>query len=183
MALPILILDERSLSPRFGYVFDAGWLEPHESILGMLWKFVRAKQPPAATVVAQIGSRPVDGYAGLRPCFPDVDPQAVARLLGIRCALVRQSMPDYAARADLTWCPSCLGLGYHSVVHQYAGQGRCPIHGSLLRQHCKHCGRASAYWLDAQLLDATFRCRHCRVLLCASASVSSLGKRRLRPEL
>jgi len=46
-SLPILTLDERVLSPRFGYVFYAGWLEPYESILGMLWKFVRANRFPA----------------------------------------------------------------------------------------------------------------------------------------
>jgi hypothetical protein len=78
MVLPILTFDEHALSPRFGYVFDAAWLEPHESILGMLWKFMRANRPPAAAVVSQIGARPIDGYAGLKPSPPDVDALAVA---------------------------------------------------------------------------------------------------------
>ena len=54
MVLPILTFDEHALSPRFGYVFDAAWLEPHESILGMLWKFMRANRPAAAAVVLLI---------------------------------------------------------------------------------------------------------------------------------
>ena len=52
MVLPILTFDEHALSPRFGYVFDPAWLESHESILGMLWKFMRANRPPA-TMPAQ----------------------------------------------------------------------------------------------------------------------------------
>jgi hypothetical protein len=157
MTLPILTFDERSLSPRFGYVFDAAWLEPCESILGMLWKFVRANRPDTATLVEQIGARPSDGYAGVRPCGADVDARAVARLLGIRGAVVRDSMPGNAAFADLAWCPSCMSAGYHSFIHQRAGQQRCPIHGGVLRRHCSRCGRASAYRLDAQLLDGWTR--------------------------
>jgi hypothetical protein len=33
----------------------------------------------------------------------------------------------------------------------------------LLQTHCRHCGQASTFRLDAQMLDAPFRCRHCRV--------------------
>lgn len=181
MVLPILTFDECSLSPRFGYVFDASWLEPHESILGMLWKFMRANRPVAAAVVAQIGARPSDGYAGLRPCAPDVDARAVARLLGIRACVVRVAMPGQQG-ASLAWCPTCLNAGYHSVVHQRAGQQRCPIHGGQLHKLCAHCGQASVYRLDAQLLDAVFRCRHCQALLSSSASVRWVGRCKLRPE-
>lgn len=181
MVLPILTFDERSLSPRFGYVFDPRWLEPHESILGMLWKFVRANRPVAAAVVAQIGARPSDGYTGLRPHPPDVDARAVAWLLGIRAAVVRDAMPGQQG-ANLAWCPNCLCVGYHSVVHQRDGQQRCPIHGGQLHRRCARCGQASANRLDAQLLDSPYRCRHCQALLCAGAYVHWSGKCRLRPE-
>lgn len=180
MVLPILTFDERSLSPRFGYVFDAGWLEPHESILGMLWKFVRANRPVAAAVVAQIGARSSDGYAGLKPHPSDVNARAVARLLGIRACVVRDAMPEQQG-ANLAWCPSCLSTGYHSVVHQRSGQQRCPIHSGQLHRHCARCGQASTFRLDAQLLEAAFRCRHCQTLLCSGACVRWSGKFRLRP--
>ena len=180
MVLPILTFDEHALSPRFGYVFEPAWLEPHESILGMLWKFMRANRPAAAAVVSQIGARPTDGYAGLKPSPPHVDALAVATLLGARPAVIRSAMSGQQQDADLVWCPSCLGVGYHSIVHQRCGQQRCPIHGGLLRRHCPNCGHTSAYWLDAQLLDAAFRCRHCRALLCAGACVRWPGKWRLR---
>ena len=35
-SLPILTFDERVLNPRLGYVFDRRWLDPYESIVGML---------------------------------------------------------------------------------------------------------------------------------------------------
>ena len=35
------------------------------------------------------------------------------------------------------------------------------IHRLPLLATCRHCGEASAYRLDPQLLEATFRCRHC----------------------
>lgn len=182
MALPILTFDERSLSPRFGYVFDAAWLAPYESILGMLWKFMHANRLAAAAVVAQIGMRPTDGYDGLQPCPLDVDGGVVARLLGIGRASVRDGLLSPAAtRAELAWCARCMSAGYHSVVHQQARQLRCPIHGGALRRHCACCGNSCAYRLDAQLLGAPFRCRHCRALLCSSARLNWADRRRQRP--
>ena len=60
MSLPILTFDERSLSPRFGYVFAPRWLDPCESIVGMLWKFVRMNRLSGHAVVAQISRKAVD---------------------------------------------------------------------------------------------------------------------------
>jgi hypothetical protein len=55
-----------------------------------------------------------------------------------------------------------MSLGYHGVVHQRERHARCPIHQLPLLAACLHCGQTSDYWLDAELLDAPFRCRHCR---------------------
>jgi hypothetical protein len=41
MSLPILTLEQNALSPRFGYVFHRRWLQPYESVVGILWKFAR----------------------------------------------------------------------------------------------------------------------------------------------
>jgi len=180
VTLPILTFDERSFSPRFGNVFDAAWLEPYESVLCMLWKFVRINRPVTASLVAQISTKPVDGYAGVAPTTDEVHADSVARLLGVRPRVIRDSMPDLAG-THLAWCPSCLNVGYHSVVHQLDGRRSCPIHGSKLRRECSSCGSLSAYRLDPQLLDGPFRCRHCRAWLCSSACPSWLGRPRLRP--
>ena len=37
--LPILTFDKAALRPSLGYVFDARWLDPYESLVSMLWKF------------------------------------------------------------------------------------------------------------------------------------------------
>ena len=81
MSLPILTFDERVLSPRFGYVFQRRWLDPYESIIGMLWKFARLNRLPGQAVVMQLCRGPVDPYAGIDP--GDVDVRSVARLLGV----------------------------------------------------------------------------------------------------
>ena len=36
--LPILVFDERRLTPSFGYVFHRKWVDPDESIVSILWK-------------------------------------------------------------------------------------------------------------------------------------------------
>ena len=56
MALPILTFDERVLSPRFGYVFHRRWLQPYESIVGLLWKFARLNRLAGHTVVMHLAA-------------------------------------------------------------------------------------------------------------------------------
>ena len=41
MGLPIMMFDERKLTPSFGYVFNPKWLDPEESIVSILWKLAR----------------------------------------------------------------------------------------------------------------------------------------------
>ena len=51
MSLPILMLDQNALSPRYGYVFHRCWLQPYESVVSMLWKFIRMNRVPGAALV------------------------------------------------------------------------------------------------------------------------------------
>lgn len=164
--LPILTFDERKLTPSFGYFFDARWLEPYESIVGVLWKFACMNGLAGHVVVTQLCARPVDPYEGIEPTPIDVDVRGLARLLGLpqkalRAGLGRpggsRSMSRY-----LRHCPRCMTLGYHGVVHQFLGAMQCPVHGDWLEEACRVCGHASAYRLDAQLLGAQFRCASCR---------------------
>jgi hypothetical protein len=161
MALPILTLDKRVLNPRFGYVFERGWLQPYESIVGMLWKFVRVNAMPGYAAVMHLIPQATDPYAGIDPS--EVDVALVARLLGITQKSVRAGLPNgQPASRHLRYCERCLRRGYHSRLHQQLRHERCPIHGELLRTTCRHCGQTSTFRLDAQMLDAPFRCRHCR---------------------
>ena len=161
MSLPILTFDERVLSPRFGYVFQRRWLQPYESIVSMLWKFARMNGLPGHAVVMHLCARPIDPYEGIDPS--EVDVVWVARLLNIAQKSVRAGLPAAHGHASLhlRYCQRCLSRGYHASVHQQLRHQRCPIHGQLLQTHCPHCGYASAYRLDALMVDAPFRCRHC----------------------
>ena len=162
MALPILTFDERVLSPRFGYVFQHRWMQPCESVVGMLWKFVRLNRLPGHSVVKHLCERTVDPYEGIDPL--EISVPLVARLLQITQKNVRAGTgtANDAASPHLRFCPKCRNQGYHGRPHQLLRLARCPIHDLSLQTACRRCGEPSAYRLDAQLLDAPFRCRHCR---------------------
>lgn len=161
MSLPILMLDQNALSPRFGYVFHRCWLQPYESVVSMLWKFVRMNRLPGAALVRQLCGDPVDPYEGIS--IRNLDVRAVARLLDIpRRSVFEGTVTASDGCSSLRFCSRCMSLGYHGMVHQRERQARCPIHRLPLLVTCVRCGKASSYWLDAELLDAPFRCRHCR---------------------
>jgi hypothetical protein len=57
---PILTFDETKLSPSLGYVFRLQWLDPHESLVSMLWKFAWMNRLPGHTVATQVAMRTID---------------------------------------------------------------------------------------------------------------------------
>ena len=178
--LPILTLDERVLSPRFGYVFQARWVEPYESVLGMLWKFVRANRLSGAAVVAQIGTAPIDPYEGLELVATQVDCRVVARLLQIRLSSVVAGLlrPHQDRRTAFKYCARCLAWGYHGIIHQAEGHRVCPVHRCAMHERCRHCRQPFVFRLEEELLDAPFRCPSCRCYLASATSVRFADRRR-----
>ena len=73
---PILSLDERRLTPALGFIFDARWLLPGESIVSILWKFARANGLPGHALVPKTLQKVRDAIASL-----DYVPFAPARVL------------------------------------------------------------------------------------------------------
>jgi hypothetical protein len=65
MSLPILLFDERRLSPAWGYVFDRAWLKPAESILSILWRFARENRIPGHVIVSEAARERIDPYDGV----------------------------------------------------------------------------------------------------------------------
>ena len=141
---------------------------------------IRAHESVAGTPrdVALCG-HPIDPYEGTVPA--DVDIARVARLLGITRRNVREgiSRPTNDTCPFLRFCPSCISAAYHSRIFQLERHVRCPIHGDALRDVCRRCGRRSAYKLDAQLLDAPSRCKHCRSCYSALGYAPPTGYRKL----
>lgn len=166
MSLPILTFEEGALSPSLGYVFNAKWVEPYESILGILWKFARVNALPGHLLVPQLTPHVVDPYTGLTPNTGEVPVRRVAKQLGILQKTVRASLaPQRAILAQspvLRYCRRCLNRGYHGIIHHRLGADQCPIHGDWLEEVCRNCDKRMDYRLNAFLLDAPFRCGHCR---------------------
>ena len=163
--LPIMTFDPAQLSPSLGYVFDPKWLDPFESVVGMLWKFARANGVAGHIVVGQLTDKPVDVYGGVAPTVAEIAVPRVSRLLGVRQKALRDGLEQGTGyrwnRQNLTWCRSCLRRGYHAIVHQ-RGRQICAVHHEPLQDRCLHCGFENPYRLTARLFDAPFRCPDCR---------------------
>ena len=166
VALPVLILDERKLTPSFGFVFDRKWLDPQESIVSILWKLGKMNALPGHVIAAQLGKTNLDPFEGVAASRAVVDMRQLGRMTGLPLKLVRSALiPDFLAKITspyFRYCSRCLLRGYHSVVHQLDTVAQCPIHGNWLLVECHCCGLPTPYRLNARLLDAPFRCGNCR---------------------
>ena len=91
--LPILTFDPTRLTPSMGYVFDPKWLDPYESIVGMLWKFARANGVAGHSVVGQLTDDPLDVYAGVAPTSQNRRGQSGETPSGRTEGPARQSRP------------------------------------------------------------------------------------------
>ena len=163
--LSILTFDEVRLSPSHAYIFDRRWLSPHETILGIEWKLARMNALPGHIVVKQLALRPIDPYEGI----PPTDSHVAVSLLARSFAIPRKALAGGLHKTDggqqmhdrlRLW--ACMALAYHGVMHQRVGASRCPWHGVALEEHCRGCGSAASYRLNARLLGSPFRCAECR---------------------
>jgi hypothetical protein len=162
---PILALDERRLSPALGYVFDTRWLDPHESILSILWKFAKANAIPGHIVASQLRAN-IDPYEGVEASRTGLDLRRLRQVLAVPLKTLRSSFaPASLSRMTsgcLRYCPICMSRGYHCVVHQFHSLQCCPIHKTPLELECRFCGHEASYRLSALILDAPYRCPQCR---------------------
>ncbi|MFM0060178.1 hypothetical protein PQR64_31555 [Paraburkholderia phytofirmans] len=90
---PILNLDERRLTPALGFIFDARWLLPGESIISVLWKFARANGLPGHALVRLMGVD-VDPYEGVEPIRDAVDLKHLRCMLPLPGKVLRASLLD-----------------------------------------------------------------------------------------
>jgi predicted RNA-binding Zn-ribbon protein involved in translation (DUF1610 family) len=179
--LPIVTFEEARLTPSFGYVFDRKWLEPHESIASILWKFVRMNALAGHVVAAHCAKTQIDPYEGGEATREAVDVRKLRHALRLPLKTIRGAIiPSFLARISsphFRSCLKCLRHGYHSVLHQLKTIQQCPVHGGYLTVDCPHCKEPSSYRLNARLLDAPYRCSKCHGLY-ASGTPSLLSRRR-----
>jgi len=164
--LPILTFDEGRLSPSYGYFLDRRWLAPQETIVSIAWNFARMNALPGHIVATQFSQHQIDPREGIAATAVEVAVSALARAF----AIPRRALRDGIEPADgsrpmhsrLRFCTECMKLGYHGVMHQRASATCCPCHRNALEEHCRSCGTSVAYRINASLLNAPFRCAHCR---------------------
>ena len=171
--LPIMLFNERKLTPSFGYVFNPDWLDPHESIVSILWKLMRMNRLSGHLVTVQLAkSNCIDPYEGVAACRSEVDIRRLHQTLGLPMKIVRGSfVPDALHRFSspyFRYCRTCLYRGYHGVTHQLEFVKCCPVYSTLLKTACDECGASTPYRLNASILDAAYRCARCRNLYASS---------------
>jgi len=176
--LPIMLFNERKLTPSFGYVFDPNWLDPHESIVSILWKLMRMNRLSGHMITTQLAKASnIDPYEGVAACRSEVDIRRLHQTLGLPLKIVRGSLIPNTLRnissPDFRYCRICLRRGYHGVVHQLESVRCCPVHRTLLDVDCDECGARTPYRLNAYLLDAPYRCACCRHFYASTPPVIS----------
>jgi len=182
---PILSLDERRLTPALGFIFDARWLLPGESIVSILWKFARANGLPGHALVRLMGAD-IDPYEGVEPMRDAVDVKHLRRTLLLPGKVLRASLLDAGQRGRhhpvFRYCRQCVLLGHHSVTYQMFSENRCPAHQRKLETQCHRCGRETPYILNARLVGSPYRCAQCGELYASQSPPAFSAKPAMRKE-
>ena len=127
---PILTFDERVLSPALGYLFRDSWLNAHESIVAILWKFAKFNTLPGHVVAGLLRAHH-DPYQGVAPTRAEVDIRRLRASLNLPLKTLRRSLIAPALKGVnspfFRFFPTCLSTGYHCVVHQHTALQVCPV--------------------------------------------------------
>jgi len=182
---PILSLDERRLTPALGYIFDARWLLPGESIVSILWKLSRANGLPGHALVRLMGAD-IDPYQGVEPMRDAVDVKHLRRMLLLPGNVLRVSLLEAGLRgrhhAVFRYCRQCILFGHHSVTCQMLNENRCPAHRQKLETGCHRCGRDTPYMLNASLVGSPYQCAQCGERYAAQSPPTFATKPAMRKE-
>ncbi|MEX3788834.1 hypothetical protein [Paraburkholderia sp. BR14374] len=158
---PILNLDERRLTAALGFILDARWLLPGESIVSILWKFARANGLPGHVLVRLVGAD-IDPYEGVEPMRDAVDVGHLRRMLKLPGKVLRASLLKAGQRGRhhpvFRYFRQCILLAHHSVTDQMFSENRCPAHRRKLETQCHRCGRETPYILNTSLVGSPYRC-------------------------
>lgn len=134
------------------------------------WAVYSARYVPHPAEVKSL----LDGFPTTRKllqvgCLDGDREMRLAGLLGLQDRLVATATgADLASRSemgtilctDFRYCPDCLRMAFHSMVHQHLGLQRCPVHGSLLVCACRKCGAKYPVTI-AGVAIAGLACRAC----------------------
>ncbi|MFM0509023.1 hypothetical protein [Paraburkholderia sp. RL17-373-BIF-A] len=168
-----------------GFIFDAEWLLPRESIVSILWKFARANGLPGHALV-RLMDRDIDPYEGVEPIRDVIDLKHLRRMLLLPGNVLRASLLDPGQRGRyhpvFPYCRQCTSLGHHSVTYQMFSENRCPAHRQKLETKCQHCGQEAPYILNASLVGSPYRCARCGALYATRSPPAFATKPAMRNE-
>ncbi|MFT7773341.1 hypothetical protein [Roseateles sp.] len=157
-----------------GLVVSDSWFSPGEGPFTVLAKLAIANVLDAKRICRVFGVRPSQR--------PEATPHGRS-LLHLEWLARSRSAPQLAAslwkrgllsqserwgRAvasdrALRYCPTCLSMGYQSVICQVEGLARCPQHNDWLLDHCSACNAPTPrYAVTAEAFDEPLICGHCR---------------------
>jgi hypothetical protein len=129
LRFPILTLEERSLTPALGYVFNKKWLEPYEFIVSILWKLRTATALPGYALARLMGPR-VDPYEGVAPQLGAIELERLRSALDLPAKTLRAALlPALRYRPcseSFRYCRRCIACGYHSALYQIERVVVCP---------------------------------------------------------
>lgn len=72
------------------------------------------------------------------------------------------------SQGRLVYCPTCAGIGYHSIVLQLPGVTHCPSHGERLLSRCKSCSAPISTKLGPEMVTHPYGCTRCGTSLISS---------------
>ena len=151
-SFPILTFDVNKLTPSFGYVFDGRWLDPYESVVSILWKFVWMNRLAGHEVVERIARHTVDPYAGMQATLQDINAKYLARTLRIRCQTVREAIPlQTSLRFSVQNCAIAHGVWHVAITAYFINSVGC-LSAPFTPGHLNHAAVTAAKVAPIELM-------------------------------
>ncbi|WP_205601388.1 hypothetical protein [Virgibacillus sp. YIM 98842] len=161
--------------------WSTNWIQEYESPWGILEKFKWANAVDGNTVLALIGNENVKqlksiSNAGSRHrnliYFSSIDSKKTKKIIGLDLKVYHDNLvkkllhiiPNLKHEGNyfhssLSYCPSCLSIGYHSILHQIKLFDHCAFHpNQKLNDRCVKCNQLMPEYLINKGNQEAFRC-------------------------
>ncbi len=75
--------------------------------------------------------------------------------------LCRNEISQWSSQT-IRYCPCCIKIGYHSIIHQLTIFSTCPYHMVELKESCPSCGAIIDPGLNYQAILTCYGCQRCK---------------------
>ncbi|CAM3172240.1 hypothetical protein [Sporolactobacillus spathodeae] len=159
------------------------WIQPYESIWGILEKFRYANKLETIEVIRFFANKDLRKKRNINPTvksyrnlisFSCFDGEKTKKVLGLDLCEYYDKMINQLLqpilnpiahrekyfRENLTFCPICIETGYHSFFHQIKLFDKCVFHGVSLENTCRQCHAKTRYELSQSNDPFCCKCKH-----------------------